>query len=244
MIAPAIGMQHVDTWAAPAGNVAPAIAGEGTMGEGLLESFRSFETTLPSGLCVRVGPFAASDRRLLAVGFDGLSERSRYFRFLRHVKALSDAEIASLSDVDGPLQKAVGAMRIGGPRPMPVGLARYVCLADTPEVAELAVTVVDDCHHKGLGSLLIGVIAYWAARNGVRAFAALVHGENQAMLRLLRRLGASGARGSCGAWEFSLPLFRDAGRYPDNSAGDAMRAAYSLVQSGFAGKAVAQSHGE
>jgi GNAT superfamily N-acetyltransferase len=49
-----------------------------------------------------------------------------------------------------------------------VGVARYVRAGADPEVAEVAVTVVDDWQGRGLGRALLERLAARARREGVR----------------------------------------------------------------------------
>lgn len=191
-----------------------------------------FETTLLNGPCVRLRPVTAADRRLIEIGFGNLSERSRYLRFLRSVRKLSDHELTHLADVDGPNHKAVGALDTGKLKPTPVGIARYFRLADEPNVAEFAVTVADSYQRIGLGGLLTGALTHLAILNGITEFVAFVHIENWPMQKLFRALGAKNKHISGAEYELRLPLFDDAARYPATPAGDAMRAAYRLTKTG------------
>ena len=67
-------------------------------------------------------------------------------------------------------------------------MARYDRIAGT-SVAEVAVAVVDDFQHRGLGSQLLTMLARVALEHGIDTFTLIVLPENQAMLRLLRRMG-------------------------------------------------------
>jgi RimJ/RimL family protein N-acetyltransferase len=60
---------------------------------------------------------------------------------------------------------------------------------DEPEVAEAAVTVVDDWQGKGLGGLLLDRLTARARELGVRHFEASLFTTNKAMLRLFQKLG-------------------------------------------------------
>lgn len=69
-----------------------------------------------------------------------------------------------------------------------VGVARFVRTKD-PEVAEAAVTVVDDWQGKGLGTALLELLARRARQEGIHRFSAVVLAQNQDMLDVLRGLG-------------------------------------------------------
>jgi hypothetical protein len=74
-----------------------------------------------------------------------------------------------------------------GTAPDGVGVARFVRLADRPDVAEAAVVVVDELQGRGLGSLLLRALTTAARLRGVAHFRAEVLPENQPMRDLLQR---------------------------------------------------------
>lgn len=152
-----------------------------------------FHTTLKNGTSVLVREVTQEDRHLLEIGFAHLSDQSKYFRFLGHRKNLTSPELTKFTALNGPDHVAVGAMVVGEPSPEPVAIARYFRLSDESHVAEIAITVVDSYQRQGLGNLLIGVLAKFAEMAGITTFSALVHGENRAMLGLLRHLGGTEA---------------------------------------------------
>jgi GNAT superfamily N-acetyltransferase len=51
-----------------------------------------------------------------------------------------------------------------------IGVARYVRDQERPEVAEVAVTVIDDWQGRGLGTLLLEVISARAREEGITTF--------------------------------------------------------------------------
>lgn len=147
-----------------------------------------FTATLNDGTSVLIREVTQADRALLSKGFDRLSGRARYFRFLGTHNALSEVELDRFTATNTPDHVAIGALRIGGTGPDPIGIARYIRLTDQPNTAEIAITIADADQHHGLGRLLLGVLAQFAKCNGMAQFTALVHSENRAMLGLLAQL--------------------------------------------------------
>lgn len=144
---------------------------------------------LRDGTAATLRLLRAEDRVLLERGFEKLSERSRYYRFFTTKPRLSEAEARYLTDVDGEAHVAIGASVAtpdGGEEGL--GVARYIRLADEPDVAEAAVTVLDDAQGKGLGSLLLLRLIAAARERRVKSFRCWVLAENKEMLSLLHEL--------------------------------------------------------
>ncbi len=78
-----------------------------------------------------------------------------------------------------------------GPMERPVATARYVRLDDTPTIAELAVTVVDEFQGRGVGSFLVSATALAAHRNGIDLLRAHLLTDNHRMLAVLEGLGGT-----------------------------------------------------
>lgn len=142
---------------------------------------------LRDGAEVLVRPSDQRDRELLRRGFEHLSEQSRYRRFLAPVPKLTDRMLDYLLDVDHHDHDAVVA--IDPSTGNGVGIARYVRLKDEPDAAEAAVTVDDDWQARGVGTLLLELLAERARSQGIRFFTALVLAENEDIVELMRRLG-------------------------------------------------------
>jgi GNAT superfamily N-acetyltransferase len=182
---------------------------------------QEFHTTLRDGTPVLIRPIRPDDKALLADGFARLSEESRIRRFLAPVAQLSEAMLAYLTEVDGVDHFAWVAVHADHPD-LGLGVARYVRLKDEPTVAEAAITVVDEYHGRGLGTVLLGLLAARARENGVTSFRAYVQEENAPMLDLLDELGASAQRDSPGVLAMDVRL--DPEQVPDSTAGRVLRA--------------------
>lgn len=145
------------------------------------------EAQLDDGTRVVLRLVRPEDRELLHRGFEQLSSESRYLRFMNVKPRLSDADLDALMDLDGEERFAIGAVRPAGDGDGTEGLgvARFARLPDEPEVAEAAVTVVDEVQGHGLGSLLLRRLAAAARERGVRYFRGEVLVRNEPMQRLL-----------------------------------------------------------
>lgn len=135
-----------------------------------------------------VRPIQPSDRERLTAAFSRLSDESRYRRFFAPVRELSEDTVSYLTQIDHSDHEALIALDDAGEL---VGVARYVRAGPGSEVAEAAITVIDDWQRRGLGRKLLQRLADRAREQGVRQFSALVKVENPAALEVLRAIGPS-----------------------------------------------------
>jgi GNAT superfamily N-acetyltransferase len=141
---------------------------------------------LRDGARVRIRQGHSSDRGLLLRGFERLSAESRYRRFLVPMPALSEEAVRYLTEIDHHDHEAIIAL--DEETGEGIGVARYVRDPHRPEVAEVAVTVIDDWQARGLGTLLLGVISARAREEGITTFTALLLAANAEILDILNRL--------------------------------------------------------
>ncbi|MFF5721341.1 GNAT family N-acetyltransferase [Streptomyces buecherae] len=98
-----------------------------------------------------------------------------------------------------------------GSRGQVIGVAEYATGAD-PGSAEVAVTVADGFHHRGVGTLLLEHLVHTAREDGVRQFTAVTLADNHAMLRVFADLGLRvNRRLSQGEVHCTIPLDEDEG---------------------------------
>ena len=96
-------------------------------------------------------------------------------------------QLTELDYVDHFAWLALLADRPGQPA---VGVARYVRLDEEPEVAEAAVTVIDEHQGRGIGTLLLEALGTVALENGIGTLRGYVLEENRAMREVLEAVGA------------------------------------------------------
>jgi GNAT superfamily N-acetyltransferase len=150
------------------------------------------EHVLADGTRVTLRFIRPDDAPELRRAFGKLSSRSRYQRFFSPLADLDDAMIRYLTEVDGEHHVAIVATTdsLDLKSEIGLGVARYVRLEDTPDVAEAAVTVVDEAQGKGIGRLLVYALARLARDRGVQSFRGTVLAENAGMRHLLDQVGA------------------------------------------------------
>ena len=170
----------------------------------------SAPVVLRDGSAVLIRQVRGTDAPLLADGFARLGAASRQMRFLGVKKYLSVAELRYFTDVDHHDHEALGALDLASGHG--VGIARYIRDASDPQAAEIAVTIVDDWHGRGLGTELLARLSDRARQAGICRFTATVAYGNTAMTGLLQNMGAELAGHGPGTVDYVVALDR-AGEY-------------------------------
>ena len=172
---------------------------------------RTSDVTLPDGSAITVRPIAADDKAGLADGVASLSPRSRYLRFFNDVERLSDRDLRYLTEIDYVDHFAWVATTAGTSEPSGVGVARYIRLGADDPVAEAAVAVIDPWQGRGVGGVLLSLLAQSAVDNGIRTFRTYVLAENSDLVERLRRERVETRRdGDMYEVDVALPLERPA----------------------------------
>jgi RimJ/RimL family protein N-acetyltransferase len=178
-------------------------------------------TALRDGTRVLIRPIRPDDKELLRDGFRRMSEESRLRRFMAPLDELSESQLAYLTEIDYVDHFAWAAVLAEEPA-TGVGVGRYVRLREEPDVAEAAITIVDEYQGKGLGTLLLGMLAATARTAGITTFRGYVMRDNQPMRELLADIGARiRAPDSPGVLVMDVPL--DPARLPDSPAGRVLK---------------------
>jgi RimJ/RimL family protein N-acetyltransferase len=140
---------------------------------------------LADGTRLRVRPIRPDDEPALAALFGRLSARSVYQRFLTPFARVPAEWVRHFANVDHRRRIALVAEDVAG-------ALRAVAQLEPglePESGEIAVTVDDGWHGRGIGTALLDRLLTEAERHGVRRFTADVLAENRPMLRMIWRLG-------------------------------------------------------
>ncbi len=142
------------------------------------------EIALRDGRKVRVRPIRPEDAERELRFFEGLSERSRYHRFMQHLPELPPRMLARFTQLDYDRELALVAVHENEF----IAVGRY---APNPDgrTAEFALTVADAWQAKGLGRGLLARLCDAARAAGYEALYGHVLAENHDMLDLAARMG-------------------------------------------------------
>lgn len=163
------------------------------------------EIEVRDGSTILVRPIRGGDKEALAQGFSRLSPESRYRRFFAPLQRLTETDLRYLTEVDHHDHEALVAFGPGGNL---VAVARFVRSED-PTAAEVAVTVVDDWHGRGVATAVLEELVGRAREEGVERFLALMLDENEAAIELFKQLSEgepSPSRSASGNLELVIEL--------------------------------------
>jgi RimJ/RimL family protein N-acetyltransferase len=181
---------------------------------------------LRDGTPALLRPIHPLDRQLLKEAFEGLSDYTRYQRFMGWLPNLSDEQLSYLTDIDHRDHMAWLAVEEAPEGERALGVARYIRFVADPSRAEVAVTVVDSHQGRGLGTLLLSFLSQSAAANSVDLFVAYVLQDNRRIVKLLRDLGAYLVVSDPGTsvMRVEMPVPLDVDDVPHTAAGSVFRA--------------------
>lgn len=178
-----------------------------------MRPYRRFHSRYRERLSLADGTWAElrmvrpEDAELLREGFERLSSRSRVQRFLFAKPRLSAEELSYLTSMDGERHVAIGAVTWSpGGRETGLGVARFFRLVHAPEVAEVAITVVDEAQGKGLGRVLLDRLVEAARERDVERFEFRVLAGNLPMYKLVQTLAPCEPEREDESLCFSVPL--------------------------------------
>lgn len=148
--------------------------------------------TLRDGTPITIRSILRDDREALRRAFRETSANTRYLRFLGSVGELSDKMLTYLTEVDQHDHIALVATMTSPDLKVErgVGVARVIRLEHGGDVAEAAITVVDDMQRHGIGSTLAHEVEAAARARGIRTIRAEILESNSAMRAILESTGA------------------------------------------------------
>jgi len=145
---------------------------------------------LSDGTPVIIRPIRPEDAETEQEFVRSLSPESRYFRFMYSVDELTPEMLARFTQIDYSREMALVAMAKTNGRARQIAVARYTADSEG-DSCEFAISVLDEFHHHGLGSMLMKALMETARNRGLRMIEGEVLADNSRMLSLMRNLGFS-----------------------------------------------------
>jgi acetyltransferase len=146
--------------------------------------------TLRDGRRVRVRSIRPADASMDRAFFAGLSEHSRYMRFMQHLAELTPRLVQQFTNIDDTREMALVALDDASGDEAIVGIARYV--AETEQEggsAEFAIVIADSWQRNGLGRALMELLVDGARGRGLRKLTGNVLAVNASMRALAEAVG-------------------------------------------------------
>ncbi len=168
-------------------------------------SDRESEWPMRNGNRYKIRPLHPHDAQMLQTLVRGLSQESRYFRFISSMRELPDRMLARFTLIDYDREMALVAVYVertpnaeGGfaETEKIIGVSRYVTNPDKSS-CEFSLLIADEFTGQGLGTRLMLSIIDVARSKGLSTVEGVVLSKNTPMLKLMRSL------------EFQVKLYED-----------------------------------
>ncbi len=143
---------------------------------------------LSDGTDITIRPIRPEDAELEKDFVHGLSDDTKYFRFMETLQELTPTMLVRFTQIDYDREMAMMAVTVIADKEVELGIARYITNPDA-ESCEFALVVSDAWQHKGLGHKLMTALMDVARDKGLKRMEGEVLARNQAMLRLVTSLG-------------------------------------------------------
>jgi acetyltransferase len=146
------------------------------------------EHILNDGTRIMIRPIRPEDAVLEREFVNGLSERSRYLRFMYTLKEITPQMLSRFTQIDYDREMALIAIVGTGENEKEIGVARYVEYKDR-RGCEFAIVVSDVWQGKGIATELLERLIDVARNRRLEFMEGMVLKENPDMIELARSLG-------------------------------------------------------
>jgi acetyltransferase len=143
---------------------------------------------LADGTQVTIRPIRPEDAVIEREFVNGLSQRSRYFRFMYAMSEITPKLLSRFTQIDYDRDMALIAVIEKDGKETQIGVARYYTLPD-PSSCEFAIVVADEWQNKGVArSLMAALVGATRSRHYSRMVGTVLR-ENTRMLQFTQSLG-------------------------------------------------------
>lgn len=177
-----------------------------------------------------VRPITPDARPILDAAFKELSAQSKYLRFFQSANRLSDYQLDYLSRPDGVNHVAWGILDTSFEPYRGVCAMRFIRLKNEPEVAEVAITVVDSYQGMGFSKVAFSVMNILASKLGIKRFRHHVLHQNSVANKSLEKLGIVSNHVEMGVYIKETSVFSSAEEMSNHPQLKGLRQAMLFVQ--------------
>jgi len=143
---------------------------------------------LPDGTDLIIRPIRPEDAEMEQDFVRGLSEQTKYFRFMQAIKELTPEMLVRFTQIDYDREMALIGVVEQAEGDVEVGVARYMARPGG-ESCEFAIVVSDQWRERGIGARLMRSLMQNARSRGFRVMEGEVLTANTRMLALVQSLG-------------------------------------------------------
>jgi acetyltransferase len=144
--------------------------------------------TLPDGKVATIRPIRPEDAAIESAFVHGLSEQSKFLRFMFGLRDLTPAMLSRFTQIDYDRELALIAVIDTPQGEQQIGVVRYTTLPDE-ETCEFAIVVGDDWQGKGLARRMFTRLIEAARERRLKVMTGVTLRENTRMIELSRSLG-------------------------------------------------------
>lgn len=143
---------------------------------------------LPGGPVATIRPIRPEDAAIESAFVHGLSEQSKFLRFMFGLRDLTPAMLSRFTQIDYDRELALIAVIDTPQGEQQVGVVRYTTLPDE-ETCEFAIVVGDEWQGKGLARRMFSRLIEAARERRLKVMTGVTLRENSRMIELSRSLG-------------------------------------------------------
>lgn len=143
---------------------------------------------LRNGTDIFIRPIRPEDAEMERVFIEGLSQQSRFYRFMHNVKQVTPEMLARFTQIDYHRELALVALVEEKGKWEEIGISRYVVNPDGAS-CEFAVVVADQWQRTGIGYKLMELLIDAARQKGLKYMDGIVLKQNTGMRKLARAMG-------------------------------------------------------
>jgi len=148
---------------------------------------------LPGGIVATIRPIRPEDAAIESGFVHGLSEQSKFLRFMFGLRDLTPAMLSRFTQIDYDRELALVAVIDTPEGEKQIGVVRYTTLPDE-QTCEFAIVVGDEWQGKGLARRMFTMLIEAARNRRLKVMNGVTLRENTRMIDLSRSLGFATSR--------------------------------------------------